>query len=207
MVAIAPYSDRGGFNMATEATDFATGLVALRDHLTRRWWAIGLRGALALVFATFCFLEPTTALLSLVMVYGAYSIIDAIVAMFAALSAARADRRWVLLAVEALVSLAAGVVALLMPGLTVMIFIFLIGLRAAVGGVMLLMSAAKLDEAHGRGWMVLAGASSIILAVGLFAAPMVGAVVLTWWVGSYALVFGVVLLVLAFKLRGLRKHG
>lgn len=189
--------------MTANAHDELAAMTAgIRNHLAQRWWAVALRGALALGFGVLCLAHPRAALMSLVLLFAIYAIADGIAALFAAVSAVRADERWLLLGVEALVSIGAGLVALLMPGLTLVVFMLLIGVRAGIGGVMLLMSATRLHE--GRGWMFLAGIASIVLAVALFAAPMVGAVVLTWWIGAYTLAFGTLLLVLAFKLRGLK---
>jgi uncharacterized membrane protein HdeD (DUF308 family) len=188
--------------MVAELNDDHAAMTAVaRAHLARRWWAVALRGALALGFGVLCLAQPQVALMALVLLFAVYAIADGIVGLVAAVAAARADQRWLLLGVEALVSIGAGVVAATMPGLTALVFVLVIGVRAGIGGVMMLMSATKLDT--GQGWMALAGFASIALAVALFAAPMVGALVLGWWIGAYALAFGTLLLVLAFKLKAL----
>jgi uncharacterized membrane protein HdeD (DUF308 family) len=61
-------------------------------------------------------------------------------------------------------------------------------------------AAWRLNTDHGRWWLVLGGLASIVYGALLLIAPMIGAVVLTWWIGAYAFVFGVCLLILAFKL-------
>ena len=63
----------------------------------------------------------------------------------------------------------------------------------------------RLNIQHGRWLMALAGAVSVIWGILLIIWPLIGAVVLTWWIAAYALVFGVALLVLAFRLRD-RRH-
>jgi uncharacterized membrane protein HdeD (DUF308 family) len=83
----------------------------------------------------------------------------------------------------------------------VLVFVLLIAFWAIVTGVLELMAAFRLDFIDGRGWLIFAGIVSILYGVLLIVAPMIGAVVLTWWLGAYALVFGVSLVVLAFKLR------
>ncbi|MDF2972243.1 MAG: HdeD family acid-resistance protein, partial [Microvirga sp.] len=62
-------------------------------------------------------------------------------------------------------------------------------------------AAFKLNPEYGRGWLIFSGIVSVLFGIALLIAPLVGAVVLTWWLGAYALVFGIGLLVLAFKLR------
>ena len=64
----------------------------------------------------------------------------------------------------------------------------------------------KLNPAYGRGWFIFSGIVSVLFGIALLIAPLVGAVVLTWWLGAYALVFGIGLLVLAFKLKGRRDN-
>lgn len=188
--------------MTADIHDTITAMVTgARTHLARRWWAFALRGAFALGFGVLCLAHPRATLMSLLLVFAVYAVADGLAGLVAAVGAARSDQRWLLLAVEALVSIGAGIVAVTQPQLTLLLVVWLIGLRAGVGGVMLLMSSAKLHD--GRGWMALAGFASIALAVALFAAPMVGMLVLSWWVGAYALAFGTLMLLLAFKLKAM----
>jgi uncharacterized membrane protein HdeD (DUF308 family) len=65
-----------------------------------------------------------------------------------------------------------------------------------------LAAAFCLNIEHGRWWLVLGGAVSVAYGVLLIMAPLIGALVLTWWFGAYALVFGIALLILAFRLKG-----
>jgi uncharacterized membrane protein HdeD (DUF308 family) len=83
----------------------------------------------------------------------------------------------------------------------VVVFVTLLGAWALLTGALMLGAAFKLDADHGRWWMVLGAAVSILYGAALFIAPLIGAVVLTWWIGAYALVFGIAMLVLAFRLR------
>jgi uncharacterized membrane protein HdeD (DUF308 family) len=188
-------------NIAHARDELAILVEESRAFLARRWWAIALRGLLAPGFGVLCLAHPRAALMSLVELFAAYAIADGIAAMIAAASAARGSDRWLLLAVEALVSMGAGLFALLLPHLTMLVFMLVIGMRAAISGVLLMMSSHRLLE--GRGLMALAGFASVILAVALFSAPMIGAQVLTWWIGAYALMFGILQLLLAFRLHGL----
>lgn len=95
----------------------------------------------------------------------------------------------------------AGVVALVVPGLTVLVFVGLLAAWAIVSGVLELRAAFDVTQEHGRVWLVLGGIISIVFGVVLIAAPMFGALVVSWWVGAYATVFGASLLALAFQLR------
>ncbi|MDB5499105.1 MAG: conserved rane protein of unknown function, partial [Phenylobacterium sp.] len=95
-------------------------------------------------------------------------------------------------------------VAVFLPGLTVLAFVYLIAAWAVVSGVLAIAAAVRLRGDHGRWWMGFGGFISVVWGVLLAIAPLLGALVLTWWVGAYAIVFGVTLLVLAYRLRAQR---
>ena len=87
------------------------------------------------------------------------------------------------------------------PGLTVLVFVTLIAVWALMTGGLLLAASFKMDADHGRWWMLLGAVASIVYGAALLLAPLIGALVLTWWIGAYALVFGIAMLVLALRLR------
>jgi len=136
-----------------------------------------------------------------VLVFAAYAAADGVFGIIGAVRAARAGERWIWLTLEGLVNIAAAVFAVMMPGLTVVVFVTLLAIWALVSGGFMLIAAFRLDADHGRWWLVLSAVASLVYGALLLAAPLVGAVVLTWWIGAYALVFGVGLLILAFRLR------
>ena len=103
-----------------------------------------------------------------------------------------------------MVDIIAGLVAFVWPAITVLVFVLLLAFWAVVTGALMLGAAFRLDAAHGRWWMALGGIASIAWGVLLFLAPAAGALVLTWWLGAYSLVFGILLLILAFRLRARR---
>jgi uncharacterized membrane protein HdeD (DUF308 family) len=190
--------------MATAEFEIGDKLMELRRHITGRWWALALRGLLALAFAAVCFLHPLAAIITLLLFYAGYSIADGVIGIVAAVDAARKDRRWGALAFEAVLALALGVMILAWPGISLYVFVLLIGFRTLIGGVLLLVAAFKLDGDHGRTWLIVSALASILFGVALVLSPMTGAVVLTWWAGAFAAAFGIAFLVLAFKLRSLR---
>ena len=73
-----------------------------------------------------------------------------------------------------------------------------------MSGIAMLVSAFRLHSGHGRGLLLLSGLVSLVWGALLWFSPIAGALVLTWWLGGYALAFGVLLLVLGFRLRGRR---
>ncbi len=185
----------------------APGYELMIAVLAKNWWAIGIRGALGILFGLIALFLPGATMLSLVLVFAAYAFADGVFGIVSAVRAARAHERWGYLLLEGLVNIAVAAVAVLWPGITVVAFVLLVAFWAILTGILELMAAFRLNFIDGRGWLIFGGIVSILYGALLIVAPMIGAVVLTWWLGAYALVFGVSLVVLAFKLHArLEKH-
>ena len=178
---------------------------ALSEVLAESWWAVGLRGILGIVFGLICLFATDIALLSLVLLFSAYMLVDGVLAVAAGIRAARNGERWGLLVLEGVVNIAAGAVAFLWPAVTLVVLIWIIAIWAIISGALMLGAAFTLHLDHGRWWLALGGICSLIFGILLVVAPLVGAFVLTWWLGAYAVIFGVVLLVLAFQLHSRRE--
>lgn len=170
-------------------------------HLARNWWAIALRGLFAILFGLVAILLPAAALGTIVLVFAAYMLVDAVFAILAGLRAAAHHERWALFALEGIVNLAAGIAALFYPGPTVFVLVAILGVWAVITGVLLLVAGFRLHTTHGRWWLAISGLVSLIWGMMLYFAPIAGALVLTWWLGAYALLFGIALLILGFRLR------
>jgi uncharacterized membrane protein HdeD (DUF308 family) len=179
---------------------------ALSEILADSWWAVGLRGLLGIAFGLICLLVPSAAILALILLFSAYMLVDGVLAIASGIKAARSGERWGLLILEGIVDIAAGVIAFLWPTITAVAFVILIAVWAIISGALMLTAAFTLKLDHGRWWLALAAVASVIFGIVLLVAPVVGAVVLTWWLGAYAIVFGVFLLVLAFQLHGKKEE-
>ena len=169
--------------------------------LAQNWWAIGIRGVLGILFGLIALFLPGATMLSLVLLFAAYVFVDGVFGIVSGVRAAREHERWGYLVLEGLVNIAAAAVAVLWPGLTVVVFVLLVAFWAIFTGILELAAAFRLSIDDGRWWLVFGGGLSVIYGVLLIVAPIIGAVVLTWWIGAYALVFGVSLVMLAFGLR------
>ena len=177
------------------------GFDARSAMLASNWWAVALRGVVALLFAAAAFLLPFAALTSLGLLLSFYLLVDGTLAIVSGVRAAAHYRRWGLPVFEGVVTLLAGVAAFLVPGLTLLLLVTLLGVWSVVSGVLMLVAAFRLHGSHGRWLLALSGAVSIVWGLLLYVSPVAGALVLGWWRGGYALVFGVVLLVFAARLR------
>ena len=179
---------------------------ALSEVLADNWWAVGLRGILGIVFGLICLLTPGVALGAFVILFAAYMFVDGGFAIASAWKAARSGERWGLLIVEGLVDIAAGLIAVAWPAITMVALIWLVAIWAIVSGALMLYAALMLNRDHGRWWLALGGIASLIFGVLLVIEPLIGAVVLTMWIGAYAIVFGGFLLVLAFQLHSRKEE-
>jgi uncharacterized membrane protein HdeD (DUF308 family) len=168
------------------------------------WWLVLLRGILAILFGLVALFTPGTALLALVFVFGAYAILDGITAIVAGLRHRGAESHWVWHLVQGVVSVIAGVIAFAWPGVTVLAILFVIAFWSIVNGVAEIMeSFAMRKRSSGTwGWMLAAGIVSVLFGIVLIIQPGAALITLLWFVGAYAVIFGVIIVVWAFRLRG-----
>jgi uncharacterized membrane protein HdeD (DUF308 family) len=176
--------------------------------LARNWWVLALRGLCAIIFGILAFVWPGVTLGVLVLLYGAYALVDGVLAIIAALSKRQeSGLPWWALLLEGLLGIAAGIVAFVWPGITALFLLFLIAGWAIVTGVFEIIAAIRLrKEIEGELWLALSGIVSIIFGVLLFARPGAGALTVVWLIGAYAIFFGIFLLALAFRLKRFKER-
>jgi uncharacterized membrane protein HdeD (DUF308 family) len=170
--------------------------------LTTNWWVFVIRGFLAILFGILAFLLPGPTLLGLVLLFGIYSIADGIFNIAGAFRAESGQSRWWVLLLEGLVSIAAGVIAFVLPGLTALALLYLIAAWAIVTGALEIAAAIRLRrQIRGEWLLALAGVLSIVFGALLMWRPGVGALALVWWIGAYAIAFGALLIALGLRVR------
>ncbi len=175
---------------------------------TGHWWALALRGVLAILFGLAALLRPGIALEALILLFGAYALVDGVFSIVGVFGGARGGMpRWLLL-LEGIAGIVAGIVAFVLPVLTAFALYFLIIAWALVTGVAEISTAIRLRrEIEGEWAMILSGALSILFAVVLLVSGAIGIFTLVWVIGVYAVVFGVLLLIAAFRVRGEADRG
>ncbi|HEV7663030.1 MAG TPA: HdeD family acid-resistance protein [Chloroflexota bacterium] len=168
---------------------------------SRHWWAFALRGLAAIIFGVLAFVWPGVTLAALVLLWGAYALVDGVLALVAAIRTDN-DHRWGLL-LEGIVGIAAGIITFVYPNITALVLLYIIAAWALITGVLELVAAVRLRKViENEWWLVLGGIASVLFAIVLLAAPGAGAVAVVWLIASYAIIFGVLMLGLAFRLHG-----
>ncbi len=180
---------------------FGQGRAALPVE-TGHWWALGLRGVIAILFGLAALLRPGLALEALILLFGAYALVDGVFSVVGVFGGTRSGTpRWVLL-VEGVAGILAGLVAFLLPGLTALALLYLIAAWAVVTGVFEIATALRLRrEIRGEWAMIAGGALSVLFGLVLAVLPGVGILSLIWLIGVYAVAFGILLLVAAYRVR------
>jgi uncharacterized membrane protein HdeD (DUF308 family) len=170
------------------------------------WQAIVLRGLIGVGFGLLAVFSPVTTALSLVIVFSIYLMADGLLAIVSAFKAARQRHAWGLVALEGLASIAASVAIFVYPGLGMAVFAVILAVWSLFAGGVKLAVAMRREPVAGRGWLIASALISLLFGLALLLAPLIGAVVLTWWLGVYAIVFGAALLALGLQVRALRKR-
>jgi uncharacterized membrane protein HdeD (DUF308 family) len=171
------------------------------DFLARSWWLMAIRGLIAVLFGVIAFIAPGVTMLTIVFLFGTFAIANGILSLVVAFKAPKGSRLGGLI-FGGIVGIIAGAIAFLVPGLTALSLVILVGAWAIATGVMEIVAAVKLRKVITNEWLlVLAGVASIAFGVIVFFLPTAGALALTWWIGAYAIAFGVLLIILAFKMK------
>jgi uncharacterized membrane protein HdeD (DUF308 family) len=171
--------------------------------LARRWWALALRGVIAVLFGLLTFFIPGVTLISLVLLFGFYAILDGTFDIVSAMKAP--GHHWPLL-VEGIVGIVAGIVTFMWPGITAMVLLYLIAFWAILTGVLEIVAGIRLREVIANEMLlILMGVISTLFGILIIIFPGAGALAIIIWIGAYAVVFGIILIVLAFRLRSFRQ--
>jgi uncharacterized membrane protein HdeD (DUF308 family) len=179
----------------------------IEDHfaslLSRAWWLLLLRGLVAIAFGVLTVFQPGLSLASLVWLFGFYSLFDGILDAGTALFGGHEqDHRWTLF-LGGLLGIGIGLLTLSSPGLTALALLFYIAIWAIARGLLEIVAAIRLrQEIHGEWLLILGGLASVAFGLLLIARPAAGALTVLWLIAGYALFFGVLSVMLAFRARG-----
>ena len=173
--------------------------LSIVNAVARHWWAVALRGVCGVMFGLMAFAWPGLTLATLILLYGAYALTDGVFAIVVGVRGGLGG-----LIVVGLLGIAAGVMTFFWPGLTALALLYAIAVWSIFRGIFEIVAAVRLrKEIEGEWLLAAAGVLSIVFGVLLILFPGTGALSLVWLIGSFAVVWGVFLIVLGFRLRGM----
>jgi uncharacterized membrane protein HdeD (DUF308 family) len=195
--------DEGGNRVVSRGGD-RDDLDAAAGHLFKRaWWAIALRGALAIVLGLVILTRPGVTLAVLIAMIGIYLFFDGLFTLGAAFHAAQKGRSWWPYVLEGLLSVGVGLLAFARPASMALFLVILIAARAIVVGLVEIGTGISVRRTSGSStWLLwLGGLASVVFGILLLANPAFGLITLVWMVGIYTIAFGVLMDATAFQLK------
>src|SRR3984893_8051451 len=170
--------------------------------LAANWWALALRGLVAVLFGLVTFFIPGMTLAILILLFGAYALADGIFNVVAFFRVA--SHHWALL-IEGLIGIIAGILTFVWPAITALALLYVIAFWAIFTGIFEIIAGIRLRKVITNEWLLLLmGTLSFLFGLFILIALGVGVLAIVLWIGAYALVFGIFLLALAFRLRAHR---
>jgi uncharacterized membrane protein HdeD (DUF308 family) len=168
--------------------------------------SVAIRSIVALGLGLIALLRHDQALVNLVSLFGAYALVAGILALVsAAKHNAEYGRRWMVL--EGIAGILIGLATFARPGITLHALTYLIATWAIMTGIFEIVGGIRMRKHIKRAWLYqLAGILSVFFGIQVIGLPLAGASAVTWLLGFYGLLFGIVLLGLSFKLRNLERN-
>ncbi|RMH61416.1 MAG: HdeD family acid-resistance protein [Bacteroidetes bacterium] len=173
---------------------------------TRSWKWLLARGVLALLFGVAALVWPALSLAVLVGLFAAFALLSGLVAVWAAVRYRSGTQRWWLLLLQGVLGVVAAVLAVAWPEITALVLLALVAAWAILTGVIEIILAVRLRRDIEGEWLLgLGGLLSVVFGVLLVVLPSAGLLALAWLVGLWAIVYGLTLAALAFKLRKMER--
>lgn len=178
----------------------------MNQIFSKSWGSLAVRGTVSLLFGVLAAFWPGITLLWLLVIFAAYALINGTVSAVAAVQNRKTEKDWWLMLLLGLVGIGAGVVALMLPGLTAVVLALIIGATALASGIVDIAMAIRLRKViRGEGFLILNGIVSVAFGVFVFFFPGAGALALVWLISIYAIISGLLLLALAWRARNWKK--
>jgi uncharacterized membrane protein HdeD (DUF308 family) len=166
--------------------------------MAQHWWVVLLRGIVAILFGLMAFAWPGLTIAVLVLFWGAYALVDGIFAVVAGIRS-----KWGSVIFLGLLGIAAGLVTLFWPAITAIALLYVIAFWALFVGMLQIVAAVRLRrEIQGEWLWILSGILMVILGALLVVHPGAGALSVIWMIASFAVVWGILLIALSFRLKG-----
>jgi len=174
---------------------------------TGKWWALVLEGIAAIIFGLFAFFLPGMTVGALIFLFAAYALVDGVFSIIAAINRTDTSGHWGGMLLRGIFGILASIAALSLPGMTALILLYLIAAWAVVTGIVQISAAIQLRKVVRSEWLlVIAGILSILFGVLLMVYPGPGILAVVWLIGTYAIVFGAMMVALGISLRARGRH-
>ncbi|NUW36445.1 HdeD family acid-resistance protein [Nonomuraea sp. SMC257] len=172
------------------------------DQLARIWWLILIRGIVAIIFGILALIWPAITLLVLVIFFGAYALVNGIFSIVAGIRHGSGSRAWLI--ISGVLGVLAGIVAFVWPGITSLALLYVVAFWAIFSGVSEIVAGIQMRKVIENEWMlIIGGVLSVIFGILLLIWPGAGLVTLVWLVGIFAIIYGITMVVLSFRVKKL----
>jgi uncharacterized membrane protein HdeD (DUF308 family) len=179
----------------------------MANLLSRRWWVLLLRGLIAIAYSVLLWLQPALSIAVLVLFFGAYALVDGILEIWLAIAGRKEYEDWWTFLLPGIISSIVGILTFIIPGITALMLLFYIAIWAVTTGILEIEAAIRLrKEIKGEWLLFLGGLISLAFGIFIVARPLEGALAVLWNIETYALIFGIILVILAFKTRSFGKQ-
>ncbi|MCC6312896.1 MAG: HdeD family acid-resistance protein [Thermomicrobiales bacterium] len=190
-------------NPAVNSSGYGPSGGVARD-LGRNWVWVVLRGVLALILGLFFLFDQAGTMLATIWVFGAFALVFGVTGLIAGIRSEGGAKMPLIL--EGVLGILAGIIAFAWPGLTLLTFVYFIGAWAIITGIVQIYEAIKLrDEIDNEWWLVLGGIASLVFGILVIASPLLGLFTIATLLGIYGVLFGILIIVLGFRLKGLQR--
>jgi len=175
------------------------------NEIARNWWTVALRGAFAILFGLLTIAWPQLTVVVLVALFGAWALLDGIAAFMAAWRSAEARQTWWPFLVTGVLGVGAAIVTWVWPQITALSLLYVIAVWAIASGALQIAAAIRMRKViTNEFWLALAGVGSVVFGLLVLVFPGAGAIGIAWAIGWYAILFGLLLVMLGFRLRSMR---
>lgn len=174
--------------------------------LVRNWWIIAVRGLFTIIFGGMTLLWPGLTLRVLIVLFGSYALVNGIFTVISGLRSRGENQRWWVVLLQGIAGIILGLLTFFYPSETALVLLYFIAVWAVITGIFEIVAGIMLRRVITGEWLaILSGILSVIFGVLLVVFPGAGALSLLWLIGTYAIILGILLIVLAFRLRSLRQ--
>lgn len=173
--------------------------------VVKNWWSLMIRGLAAILLGVLTLIWGQITIDTVALFFATYAVFDGLVAIAAAVRAGEEHERWHVLMTEGIVGVVAAILLFIVPGSLSTIHV-IAGWALLTGALELLASVRLRQDIPGEWLLATSGVASIVLGIVMVSVPLAGVLTVALEIASYALIFGVLLLVLGYKLRWLVRH-